>query len=86
MIKELGSIKQDIQTLKQSADGVEEYDKVTVENEILKSKIQDMETRLNTMSRATDEARLDDQFRYEKMIAALTEQNRDITQEYRVIQ
>jgi cell division septum initiation protein DivIVA len=34
---------------------VEEYESLTTENEILKSKIQDLETRVNTLSRAGED-------------------------------
>lgn len=54
-IKDLGNIKEDIQTLNIKAEQVEEYEKITTENEILKSKIQDLETRVNTLSRAGEE-------------------------------
>jgi hypothetical protein len=54
-IRDLGNIKEDIQTLNLKADQVEEYESLTTENEILKSKIQDLETRVNTLSRAGED-------------------------------
>jgi hypothetical protein len=57
---------------------------LTTENEILKSKIQDLETRVNTLSRAGEEQRFDEKGRFEKIIQTLTDENRLITEKYRV--
>jgi predicted nucleic acid-binding Zn-ribbon protein len=85
-IKDLGNIKEDIQTLNLKADQVEEYEKLTTENEILKSKIQDLETRVNTLSRAGEEQRVDDKGRFERIIQTLTDENRLLTEKYRMSQ
>jgi hypothetical protein len=47
---------------------VEEYESLTTENEILKSKIQDLETRVNTLSRAGEDQRVDEKGRFERII------------------
>ena len=56
------------------------------ENEILKSQIQDLETRVNTLSRAGDDARLDEKLRLEKALKQLNEENRLLGDKYRVSQ
>ena len=55
----------------------EQTDRLMTENEILKSKIQDLETRVNTLSRAGDESRLEDKFRYENIIQKLKEETKE---------
>ena len=59
---------------------------MATENEILKSKISDFETRVNTLSRAGDESRLEDKFRYEKIITTINDDNRMINEKYHIIQ
>lgn len=61
-------------------------DRLATENEILKSKISDFETRVNTLSRAGDESRLEDKFRYEKIITTINDDNRMINEKYHIIQ
>lgn len=56
------------------------------ENEILKSQIQDLETRVNTLSRAGDDARIDEKLRLEKAFKHLNEENRLLSEKYRVSQ
>lgn len=85
-IKELGTIKEDIITLKQSAEDAEQVDKLTTENEILKSQIQDLETRVNTLSRAGDDVRMDEKLRFEKAYKQVNEENRLLAEKYRVSQ
>jgi predicted nucleic acid-binding Zn-ribbon protein len=79
-IRDLGHIKEDIQTLNLKADQVEEYEKLTTENEILKSKISDLETRVNTLSRTTG----GEEQRFEKIIQSVSEENRHIAEKYRI--
>jgi hypothetical protein len=85
-------VREDIQALKSTA---EERDKLNTENEILKSKIQDLETRVNTLSRARDEESMassmqlmnvQDRNRFEKMIQILQDENRLIIDKYRIAQ
>jgi predicted nucleic acid-binding Zn-ribbon protein len=85
-IRDLGNIKEDIQTLNLKADQVEEYESLTTENEILKSKIQDLETRVNTLSRAGEDQRVDDKGRFERIIQTITDENRLVTEKYRMCQ
>jgi predicted nuclease with TOPRIM domain len=85
-IRDLGNIKEDIQTLNLKADQVEEYESLTTENEILKSKIQDLETRVNTLSRAGEDQRVDDKGRFERIILTITDENRLVTEKYRMCQ
>ena len=83
-IKDLGHIKEDIQSLKHASLDTESADRLATENEILKSKIQDLETRVSTLSR--DESRLEDKYRLEKVIAGLTDDNRLVNEKYQIIQ
>lgn len=57
---------------------------MSTENRILKCKIGELETRVNTLSR--DESRVDDKFRYEKIIGAISDENKLINEKYRIIQ
>lgn len=87
MIKELEYIKGEIDTIKKSGyDDQEDTDKLATENEILKSKIQDLETRVNTLSRVDNDARLDEKFRFEKVIQQIKDENRILADKYRVSQ
>jgi chaperonin cofactor prefoldin len=54
---------------------------MTTENEILKSKISDLETRVNTLSRNGDEY---DKGRFEKIIQSISDENRHIGEKYRI--
>ena len=53
MLKEVGSLKEDIDSLKQSAQGTD-YENIISENEILKAKCNDLETKVNTLSRSDE--------------------------------
>jgi hypothetical protein len=44
-----------------------------------------METRVNTLSRAGEESRLEDKFRYEKLITSINDENRVTSERLRVI-
>ena len=59
---------------------------LSTENEILKAKISDLETRVNTMSRAGDDTRLEEKFRFEKVITSINDDNRLISEKYRINQ
>ena len=72
--------------MKQTSIDTESADRLMTENEILKSKIQDLETRVSTMSRNGDESRLEDKFRYEKLISSLNDDNRLVNEKYHIIQ
>ena len=48
------------------------------------NRIRELETRVNTLSR--DESRVDDKFRYEKIIGAISDENKLINEKYRIIQ
>jgi hypothetical protein len=52
----------------------------------LKSQIQDLETRVNTLSRAGDDARIDEKLRFEKAYKHINEENRLLAEKYRVSQ
>ena len=54
-IRELGNIKEDIVNLKHSAQDVQELDSLGTENEILRAKITELETKMNTLSRGEEE-------------------------------
>lgn len=70
--------------MKQSQDSSEHLEQLTTENEILKTKIQEMETRVNTLSRAGEESRLEDKFRYEKLLTSMNDENRIVNDRLRV--
>jgi hypothetical protein len=52
----------------------------------LKSQIQDLETRVNTLSRAGDDARIDEKLHFEKAYKHINEENRLLAEKYRVSQ
>lgn len=74
MLREVGTIRDDIMHLKQSAEEAEGVDSVVAENEILKAKIGELETKVNTMSKDEDdlrESRTHDKLQYERKISDL---------------
>ncbi len=52
----------------------------------MKSKIQDLETRVNTLSWAGDDSRIDEKQRYEKLLNKLNDENNLITEKYSILQ
>jgi cell division protein FtsB len=72
-------VKDEVELIKKNA-GVEpelaqqQSDRLATENEILKSKIADLETRVNTLSR--DESRVEEKLRYEHLLTQMSEDNR----------
>ena len=54
-MRELGAIKDDITHLKQTAEEAQDLDNLMAENEILKAKCNDLETKMNTFSRSIRE-------------------------------
>jgi len=56
MLREVGSIKEDISYLKQTAEEAIDIDSIVAQNEILKSQISELETKVNTLSKGEDDA------------------------------
>jgi cell division protein FtsB len=54
-LNEVVTIRDDIMHLKQTAEEADDMENVVAENEILKAKISDMETKVNTLSRDESE-------------------------------
>ncbi len=54
-LSEVVNIRDDIMHLKQTAEEADDMENVVAENEILKAKINEMETKVNTLSRDESE-------------------------------
>jgi hypothetical protein len=61
--------------LKQSAEEVEEMDNLVSENEILKAKLSELETKVNTLSRSEEDIKMNEKRLFEKRINELVEEN-----------
>ncbi|TNV87259.1 hypothetical protein FGO68_gene13350 [Halteria grandinella] len=88
LVNDLKGVKEEVEIIKQARqqNESEQSDRLATENEILKSKIQDLETRVNTLSRAGDESRIEDKQRYEKLISQINEDGRSLNEKYRAAQ
>lgn len=72
--------------LKRTADRVEQAESLSTENEILRSQIAELETRVNTLSRAGDDARTDEKGRFEKLVSNLKEELKGAQERLRGLQ
>ena len=56
-MRELGAIQQDIVQLKQTAEEASDIDSLVGENEILRAKCSELESKVNTLSRSDEASR-----------------------------
>ena len=77
-------MKQDITELKHTAEEAVEIDNVMSENEILKAKCSELETKVNTLSRTDDDQRLRDKTNYERRIKDLSDELQRLQGKYNI--
>ena len=68
-------MKQDITELKHTAEEAVEMDNLLSENEILKARCSELETQVNTLSRAGEDQRIRERMNFERRIKDISEEN-----------
>ena len=68
-------MKQDITELKHTAEEAVEMDNLLSENEILKARCSELETQVNTLSRADEDQRIRERMNFERRIKDISEEN-----------
>ncbi len=87
-MKDLHIIKDDIVKMKQTAvinNSDSNVESLASENEILRAKIVEHESQINSLSRSDDEGRIRDRIQYEKKINEMNEENQKSIEQYRQI-
>lgn len=68
--------------MKQTA--AEESDGLLAENEVLKAKISELESQVNTLSRSIEEIQIREKVNYERKINELNQENQKFVEEFRI--
>jgi hypothetical protein len=71
--------------LKQSAEEGEEFETLAGENEILRSKICELENSVNTLSRNDDDSKMKDRLMYDRTLTESGAENARLTEQCRIM-